>query len=162
MWGRLLQATLSALKIARRAQQTLRRDLQDCFRSIPSLKNSIWGNRQELPRHVPSVTEKEGRCNVRFCSDTVAKVPKCRTTHFFANRPKKQQSLFGLPSGSLPRSPVSFSFSNVSLQIIIRSPHPRLGKFVFSDPKRVLQHYRSHNGLKSDIAPCPALCHNRK
>ena len=60
---------------------------------------------------------------------------------FFANRPKKQQSLVGVPSGSLPRSPVSFSFSKVSLQIIIRSPHPRLGKFVFSDPKRVLQHY---------------------
>jgi hypothetical protein len=60
---------------------------------------------------------------------------------FFANRPKKQQSLAGVPSGSQPRSPVSCSFSNVSLQIIIRSPHPRLGKFVFSDPKRVLQHY---------------------
>src|SRR6476469_2880843 len=66
---------------------------------------------------------------------------------FFANRPKKQQSLVGVPSGSLPRSPVGFSFSTVSLQIIIRSPHPRLGKFVFSD----LQHYPSLCGLKSDI-----------
>src|ERR1700681_2539239 len=35
-----------------------------------------------------------------------------------------------------------FLLCNVSLQIIILSPHPRLGKFVFSDPKRVLQHYR--------------------
>src|SRR5258706_16415668 len=66
---------------------------------------------------------------------------------FFANRPKKQQSLVGVPSGSLPRSPVSFSFSNVSLQIIIRSPHPRLGKFVFSDPKRVFQHYRHETDM---------------
>jgi hypothetical protein len=54
---------------------------------------------------------------------------------FFASRPKMQLSLVGVPSGSLPRSPASFSFSNVSLQIIIRSPHPGLGKFVFSDPK---------------------------
>src|SRR5260370_20183476 len=63
-----ISASIIGFENARRAQQTLRRDLQDCFRSIPSLKNSIWGNRQELPRHVPSVTEKEGCCNVRFCS----------------------------------------------------------------------------------------------
>src|SRR5258707_15623287 len=88
------QVTLSALKIARRAPQTVRRDFPDCFRSIASLKTSIWGNGQELPRHVPSVAEKKGRCNVRFCShnglkpdigpcpfcaDTVAKVEN-RTT----------------------------------------------------------------------------------
>src|SRR6478672_2880719 len=73
---------------------------------------------------------------------------------FFANRPKKQQSLVGVPSGSLPRTPVSFSFSNVSLQIVIRSPHPRLGKFVFSDPKRVLQHYPPNNGHVTTASAC--------
>src|SRR5258706_15402689 len=76
------QVTLSALKIARRAPQTLRRDLPDCFRSIASLKTSIWGNGQELPRQVPSVAEKKGRCNVRFCSHSglqsdIAPCPKC-------------------------------------------------------------------------------------
>src|SRR4029450_9028909 len=81
---------------------------------------------------------------------------------FFANRPKKQQSLVGVPSGSLPRPPVGFSFSNVSLQIIIRSPPPRLGKFFFSDPKRVLQHYQGKSGRSSDIAfrsRLPQSCH---
>ena len=76
---------------------------------------------------------------------------------FFANRPKKQQSLVGVPSGSLPRSPVSFSFSNVSLQIIIRSPHPRLGKFVFSDPKRVLQHCPRQSGHSDQRARRPKM-----
>ena len=80
---------------------------------------------------------------------------------FFANRPKKQQSLVGVPSGSLPRSPVSFSFSNVSLQIIIRSPHPRLGKFVFSDPKRVLQHYRHFSGIPATIGDLCSLGQSR-
>src|SRR5712691_9142344 len=72
---------------------------------------------------------------------------------FFANRPKKKQSLVSVPSGSLPRSPVSFSFSNVFLQITIRSPHPRLGKFVFGDPKRVLQHNPPESRHRSATLP---------
>jgi hypothetical protein len=34
-----------------------------------------------------------------------------------------------------------FLLNHACPQIIIRSPHPRLGKFVASDLKRVLQHY---------------------
>ena len=41
---------------------------------------------------------------------------------------------------------MSLTRGGVVPHIIIRSPHPRLGKFVFSDPKRVLQHNHPVSG----------------
>jgi hypothetical protein len=45
-------------------------------------------------------------------------------------------------SSALPKLPVSSSLVAVGPRTIIRSPRRQPGKFVLSDPKRVLQHYR--------------------
>jgi hypothetical protein len=60
--------------------------------------------------------------DVRFVSDSVAKILKCREVNF-------------------PQ------LDRVVPHIILRSPHPRPGKFVLSDAKRVLQQYFSERDI---------------
>jgi hypothetical protein len=61
---------------------------------------------------------------------------------FSAKRATKRQSPIDVSSSALPKLPVSSSPVAVVPRTIVRSPRPQPGKFVFSDPKRVLQHYR--------------------
>src|ERR1700730_307472 len=73
---------------------------------------------------------------------------------FSAKRANKRQSPIDGSSSALPKLPASSSLVAVVPRTIVRSPRPQPGKFVFSDPKRVLQHYQADNGPKSDIAAC--------
>src|SRR5262245_19710993 len=47
-----------------------------------------------------------------------------------------------MPSGQLPKSPVSSSLYDASLHAIVGSPHLRLGKVAFSDAKRLSRQLR--------------------
>jgi hypothetical protein len=67
---------------------------------------------------------------------------------FSAKGATKRQSPIDVSSGALPKLSVSSSLVAVVKRTIIRSPRPQPGKFVLSDPKRLLQHYRHF----SDVA----------
>ncbi len=49
----------------------------------------------------------------------------------------------------LPKSRVSSSLDDVVPHIIVRSPRLKLGRFVFGDAKRLLQHYPLQSGHSS-------------
>jgi hypothetical protein len=70
------------------------------------------------------------------------KTPKMACSVFSAKRETKQKSPINMSSGALPKLPVGSSLVAVVPRTIIRSPRPQPGKFVSSDPKRVLQHNR--------------------
>ena len=76
---------------------------------------------------------------------------------FSAKRATKRQSPIDVSSSALPKLPVSSSPVAAVPHMIIRSPRPQPGKFVFSDPKRVLQHYRGQNG-HALITSAPLHC----
>jgi hypothetical protein len=74
--------------------------------------------------------------------DAVEKVPNSVATNLPANRNTRR--LFAdMPPGQLPKSPASSSLCDASPYIFIRSPRPRLGKFVFSNAKRLFRQHRS-------------------
>ena len=66
---------------------------------------------------------------------------------FPANRPIEPQSPTDVASMLLPMSLMSSSLDNVVPQMIVRSPHVRPRKFVFSDAKRLLQQYLPIGGI---------------
>src|SRR5260370_40328413 len=78
---------------------------------------------------------------------------------FSAKRVTKRQSPIDVSSSALPKLPVSSSLVAVVPHTIIRSSRPQPGKFVFSDPKRVLQHYPPDSGHAATAAggPFPAI-----
>lgn len=58
---------------------------------------------------------------------------------------------------SQPKSPASSSLDNVVPQMIIRSPRVRPGKSVFSEAKRLLQHYLPNADIVPTKKPYPVL-----
>jgi hypothetical protein len=68
---------------------------------------------------------------------------------FSAKRATRRRSPIDVSSSALTKLPVSPSLVAVVPRTIVRSPRPQPGKFVFSDPKRVLQHYpcKSRHGF---------------
>jgi hypothetical protein len=79
-------------------------------------------------------------------SGLCCKTPKMARSVFSAKRATKRQSPIDVSSSPLPKLPVSSSPVAAVPHTIIRSPRPKPGKFVVSDPKRVLQHYLPTNG----------------
>ena len=75
------------------------------------------------------------------------KTPKMAWSDFSAKRPNKRQLPVDVPSSALPKLPVSSSPVAAVPHTIIRSLRPQPGKFVFSDPKRVLQHNRHFSDM---------------
>jgi hypothetical protein len=75
-----------------------------------------------------------------FIPGLCCKTPKMAWSDFSAKRPNKRQLPVDVPSSALPKLPVSSSPVAAVPHTIIRSLRPQPGKFVFSDPKRVLQH----------------------
>src|SRR5271156_5120425 len=69
---------------------------------------------------------------------------------FSAKRDTKRKSPINMFSSALPKLPVGSSLVAVVPRTIFRSPRPQPGKFVFNDPKRVLQHYLANNGPSSE------------
>jgi hypothetical protein len=78
--------------------------------------------------------------NVRF-APIVLQNSKNGFQHFSAKGATERQSPNDVSSSALPKLPVIPSLVAVVTRMIIRSPRPYPRKFVFSDPKRVLQHY---------------------
>jgi hypothetical protein len=85
------------------------------------------------------------------------KTPKMFWSDFSAKRATKRQSTIDVSSSALPKLPVSSS------PVAAVPPHdysfaaPQPGTFVFSDPKRVLQHYPSMSRHRQ----CNLLCQNK-
>src|ERR1700730_8339092 len=77
---------------------------------------------------------------------------------FSAKRANKRQSPIDGSSSALPKLPASSSLVAVVPRTIVRSPRPQPGKFVFSDPKRVLQHYPLKSRLRQVAPACPFEC----
>src|ERR1700737_1529209 len=73
-------------------------------------------------------------------ADSVAKVPKRSATT--AKRLTERRSPIDVSSSAPPKLPVSSEPVGVVPRIIIQSPRLRPGKNVFTDAKRLLQHYR--------------------
>jgi hypothetical protein len=82
-------------------------------------------------------------------SGLCCKTPKMAFSDFSAKRATKRQSPINVSSSALPKLPVSSSLVAVVPRTIVRSPRSQPGKFVFSGPKRVLQHYPPSNGHRN-------------
>jgi hypothetical protein len=76
---------------------------------------------------------------------------------FFAKRATKRQSPIDVSLSALPKLPVSSSLVALVPHMIIRSPRPQPGKFIFSDPKRVLQHNPGQSRSSVEAPPLPSL-----
>src|SRR6202171_3993469 len=96
-------------------------------------KDGLTGRRQGCVTPTPRCPLSGGLC---------CKTPKMAWSDFSAKRATKRQSPIDVSSSALPKLPVSSSPVAAVPHTIIRSPRLQLRKFVFSDPKRVLQHYR--------------------
>ena len=92
---------------------------------------------------------------VCFCSDSVAKLPKCRATNFPRKDETSDNRRSNAASNPLPESPVSLTHGGVVPHIIIRSSRLRLGEFESHAAKRLLQHYRSISRHSSVRLQCP-------
>src|SRR3974390_1841320 len=80
------------------------------------------------------------------------KSPKLLCGKFPAERRNTRRLLVDMPTGQLPKSLVSSSHYDASPHTIVGSPHLRLGKFVFSNAKRLFRQHRP----EGDIAErCP-------
>jgi hypothetical protein len=87
--------------------------------------------------------------NVGFQGDSVAKLQKWLAAFFSRKEiPSENRHMF---SSALPKLPVGSSLVAVVPRTIFRSPRPQPGKFVFNDPKRVLQHYQGQSRSNADI-----------
>src|ERR1700687_368141 len=82
----------------------------------------------------------------RYC----CKRRKLTGDNFPARGRSKSRSLIDLASGSLPKSPVSFSLSDEVPHMFTRKSHPRLGKISINDAKRLLQQYRHFSAVRCD------------
>jgi hypothetical protein len=71
-------------------------------------------------------------------------------SEFSAKRATRRQSPIDVSSSALPNLPVSSSLVAVVPRTIIRSPRSQPGKFVSSDPERVLQHYPLQSGHRRE------------
>src|SRR5271163_2813178 len=67
---------------------------------------------------------------------------------FSAKRDTKRKSPINMFSSALPKLPVGSSLVAMVPRTIFRSPRPQPGKFVFNDPKIVLQHYQRRSGRR--------------
>src|SRR5215475_12504749 len=85
------------------------------------------------------------------------KSPKTPCGKISAKRQNKRQSSIGVASNAPPKSSVSSSQNEVVPYINIRLPHPRPGKSVFGETKRVLQHNRPAPDENQKSAFCPDL-----
>ena len=74
------------------------------------------------------------------------KSPRLLCGKFPAERRNTRRLLVDMPTGQLPKSLVSSSHYDASPHTIVGSPHLRLGKFVFSNAKRL---FRQHRPLAS-------------
>src|SRR5262249_16706559 len=73
----------------------------------------------------------------------VEKVPSCFTANFLLKDETRDGLLVDMPSGQLPKSLASSSLYDASPHTIVGSPHLQLGKFAFSDAKRLFRQHRS-------------------
>jgi hypothetical protein len=71
------------------------------------------------------------------------KNPKLLYGKFLAERQNTLRLLVDMPSGQLPKSLASSSLYDASPHTIVGSPHLQLGKFAFSDAKRLFRQHRS-------------------
>src|SRR3974390_3325931 len=70
------------------------------------------------------------------------KSPQLLCGKFPAERRNTRRLLVDMPTGQLPKSLVSSSHCDASPHTIVGSPHLRLGKFVFSNAKRLFRQHR--------------------
>jgi len=82
------------------------------------------------------------------CDRCCRKSPKLLCGKFPAERRNTRRLLVDMPTGQLPKSLVSSSHYDASPHTIVGSPHLRLGKFVFSNAKRLFRQHRP----KADIS----------
>jgi hypothetical protein len=97
--------------------------------------------------------------HVRSSLDSVAKLQKWLSAFFFAKRAAKRRAPIDVPLSALPKLPVSSLLVAGVARMIIRSLRPQPGKFVFGDPKRVLQHYRLKNRPSQNERASPFRAH---